>query len=68
MSEFNCSALYVFSFLIALTVADVFMPSVILTIGVIVTIPPSLRHGRLFSRIVRDMKSNLLNHNQGLEH
>ena len=40
MSEFNCSALYVFSFLIALTVADVFMPSVILTIGVIVTIPP----------------------------
>ena len=39
MSEFNCSALYVLSFLIALIVADVFMPSVILTIGVIIMIP-----------------------------
>ena len=39
MSEFNCSALYVVSFLIALIVADVFMPSAILTIGVIITIP-----------------------------
>ena len=39
MSEFNCSALYVVSFLIALIVADVFMPSALLTIGVIVTIP-----------------------------
>ena len=42
MSEFNCSALYVVSFLIALIVADVFMPSAILTIltiGVIIMIP-----------------------------
>ena len=39
MSELNCSTLYMVSFLVALIVADLFMPSVILTIGVIITIP-----------------------------